>query len=456
MLRWRALSGSTTACAVDAQGAVGDNRTDDTAAIQLTVDKCRAAFPNGATVLLSEKKTYRVRRSIALASNLTLAFGPNATLFSALKPSDPIFQHPRCPTLYWPHGPTAVLCGTNLTNVALLGADETSSVLDGGGWPWYAAGEANSSMQGAGPRLFEVAWSRNLTLSRLAFVNSPAWNIHPTFSTGVMAENLRILAPRFTPNTDGFDPDSCADVTLRDSHIDVGDDGISIKSGNSTQPGSSHVQMPSRNIHVHRVTVLSRNLCVGSATYGGVYDLVVEDCTIGDDAGSAPWAIKYKSHQSYPGAMRNHTCMYMPHDLRTRLPTCLPMTFALFPQGAGCASDRSSQIRTSSRTAATSCPSSCATIPSSRTAPATRGTAPASRASPSRTSASRPPRAPVTSPASAATCCGASPFATSPLRRRRAPGGAAATLTSPASRRTACSRDSSAARGPRAAPPTVP
>lgn len=41
--------------------------------------------------------------------------------------------------------------------------------------------------------------------------------------------------------------------------------------------------------------------------YSGVYDVVMEDCEIGDDVGSSPWAIKYKSHQQYVGTLRNHT-----------------------------------------------------------------------------------------------------------------------------------------------------
>lgn len=134
--------------------------------------------------------------------------------------------------------------------------------------------------------------------------------------TGVLAENIDILNPRFTPNTDGFDPDSCVDVVLRDSLIDTGDDGISIKSMNSTVQGSGHIQMPARNIHIYRVTVLSRNYCIGSATFGGVYDVVMEDCVIGDDVGSSPWAIKYKSHQTFPGTLRNHTYAYL-------APTCV-------------------------------------------------------------------------------------------------------------------------------------
>jgi len=33
----------------------------------------------------------------------------------------------------------------------------------------------------------------------------------------------------------------------------------------------------------------------------------MEDCEIGDDNGSSPWAFKYKSHQAFPGTMKNHT-----------------------------------------------------------------------------------------------------------------------------------------------------
>lgn len=294
-------------CDVKTKGAVGDNKTDDTEAIQRTIDDCRAEHPFGAVVNLPGPATYRITASISLASNLTLSLGEDATLFSAITPEMPVAQNPKCPTLYWPHGGTAILCGTNLTNVAIVGNPNGKSVIDGGGWPWYLAGIANKSMEGQGPRLYELAWSTNLTLAHIDFVNSPSWTIHPTFCQGVLAHHINILNPRFTPNTDGFDPDSCADVVLHDSLIDTGDDGISIKSSNSSESGSKHLQVPSRNIHIYRTKVLSRNFCIGSATYGGIYDLVMEDCEVGDDDGSSPWAFKYKSHQQYPGTMKNHT-----------------------------------------------------------------------------------------------------------------------------------------------------
>jgi len=291
--------------------AIGDNKTDDTSAIQSAIDACHAAHPLGAIVRLSgPHRTYRITSSIALTSNLTLALDADTGLFSAVTPASfnatNRTQNPRCPTSYWKTGPTGVLCGTNLTNVAVVGSNMNTSVLDGGGWPWY--GRYGGPQVGLkGPRLFEVAWSRNIRLSKVTFQFSAGWTVHPQFCDGVLAEKIRILNPRFQGNTDGFDPDSCTDVVLRDSIIDTGDDGISIKSGNSSVAGSSHIQMPSMNIHIYRVKLLSRNFCIGSATFGGVFDVLMEDCEIGDDEGSSPWAFKYKSHQSYAGALVNHT-----------------------------------------------------------------------------------------------------------------------------------------------------
>lgn len=263
--------------------AVGDNVTDDTVAIQNAIDACHLQWPLGATVFLSGPAHYRVTQSLAMTSNMTLLLDDSTSLFSAVTPSMPLRQNPRCPVSYWPGAPTAVVCGTNLSNVAVLGSNVNTSVLDGGGWPWYASMKKNGGGL-AGPRMFELAWTNNITLARLTFQWSASWTIHPQFCTGVHAHHLYIHNPRPQGNTDGFDPDSCTDVVLHDTVIDTGDDGISIKSGNSTACRSCHhIQIPSKNTHIYRTKILSRNYCIGSATYGGVEDLVMEDCEIGDD-----------------------------------------------------------------------------------------------------------------------------------------------------------------------------
>lgn len=285
-------------CSILAHGAVGDNATDSTAALQTTLDACHAAHPGGATVTVPPG-TFRLTHSIALTSNTTLRLSHGATLFSAQTPdSQPPPLTPRCDTSYWKS--TAIFCGANVSNVAIVGSSPHTSVLDGGGWPWYLA-----KLFGKGPRLFEPTWCSNVTLQAVGLVNSPSWTVHPQYCSGVVASNIRIENPRFTPNTDGFDPDSCVDCLLENSFIDTGDDGISVKSSNSSR--DSRVMMPTRGLVVRNTTVLSRNVCVGSATFGGVYDVLMENMTIGDDDGSSPWAIKYKSHRYYPGPMVNHT-----------------------------------------------------------------------------------------------------------------------------------------------------
>jgi hypothetical protein len=39
---------------------------------------------------------------------------------------------------------------------------------------------------------------------------------------------------------------------------------------------------PTRNITMRNLRIVSRNWCIGSATFGGVYDILFEDSTIGD------------------------------------------------------------------------------------------------------------------------------------------------------------------------------
>ena len=81
----------------------------------------------------------------------------------------------------------------------------------------YEAALKNKSLWGTGPRLYEPTFSKDLLVSGVTFQNSPSWTVHPTFCDGFVGDNIKILNPRFTPNTDGFDPVNllfCNDSTL--------------------------------------------------------------------------------------------------------------------------------------------------------------------------------------------------------------------------------------------------
>lgn len=90
--------------------------------------------------------------------------------------------------------------------------------------------------------------------------------------------------------------------TVCSCHVDVGDDGISIKSGfYDTAPFQL---IPSANITIVNTTVLSRNVAIGSACFGGIYNVTMLGGRIGDDEGSSPWAVKVKTHVPYGGVVR--------------------------------------------------------------------------------------------------------------------------------------------------------
>ena len=100
-------------------------------------------------------------------------------------------------------------------------------------------------------------------------------------------------------------------MLITDSYVSVGDDGISIKSDNITLNDGRRVMMPTRNLTMRRLQIRSRNWCIGSSTFGGIYDILFEDSTIGDPdddvAGQVPWAFKFQSHEYFPGSIENVT-----------------------------------------------------------------------------------------------------------------------------------------------------
>lgn len=335
------LSKGADVCDITAQGAVGDNRTLNTAAIQRTIDEC----PSGGMVLIP-RGAFRTG-SIKLKSHMRLHIAAGAGLYGSTDPHDYAISY------QWFGGGhvydfNALIFAANVTNVSItgensgLGPASSLSIVDGVGWRWWCQAKCipilndgldrlwcdtlnpdNSSLpvqllphpQGAGrPRLIDFYNSSDVTLQGFTAQNSAFWTVHLQYSTRLELRNLTVLSPRSVGNTDGIDPDSCQDVLIEDCYVDVGDDGISIKSDNITIGqgiGIAPTMIPTRNVTMRRVKIRSRNWCIGSSTFGGVYDILLEDSEIGDpadpDAAPVPWAIKFKSHQYFPGPIENVT-----------------------------------------------------------------------------------------------------------------------------------------------------
>ncbi len=268
-------------CTLDVRrfGACGDGQHNDTAAIQAAIACC----PAGGRVFVPAG-TY-LTGPLFLKSGLRLDFEEGAvlTLLSDRK------QIPVLPGLIthwdekgetdfgsWEGNPldsfASLITGIEVENVTITGR----GTLDGGGGDWWVKPKER---RGAWrPRLFFLNRCRNVTVHGLSFRNSPAWNIHPAYSRDLRFLDITVTAPAVSPNTDGFDPESCENVLLCGAHFSVGDDCIAIKSGKIYMASTRHT--PTRNVRICHCLMEDGHggVTVGSEMSGGVQDVVVDHC----------------------------------------------------------------------------------------------------------------------------------------------------------------------------------
>ena len=268
-------------CTMDVRrfGAVGDGTHDDGPAIQAAIACC----PPGGRVFVPAG--VYLTGPIFLRDGLHLDFAEGAVL----KLTGDRSRIPILPgvTTHWDEkGETdlgswegnpldsfaSLITGVEVKDVLLTGR----GTLDGGDGDWW---QNPKNKRGAWrPRLFNLVRCRNVTVHGLSFRNSPAWNIHPCYSRDLCFLDISVNAPASSPNTDGFDPESCENVVLCGAHFSVGDDCIAIKSGKIYMASTRHT--PTRHVRISHCLMEDGHggVTVGSEMAGGVYDVEVSQC----------------------------------------------------------------------------------------------------------------------------------------------------------------------------------
>ena len=136
------------------------------------------------------------------------------------------------------------------------------------------------------PDLFQIYNCRNISVSDITLQNSPFWTLHSVYSSSLDISSVSVRNPYDSPNTDGINIDSCHGVRVHGCTVDVGDDGISMKSG-CNESGIRRA-LPTHDVEVCGCTVLHAHggIVIGSDSSGGVHDVSVHDCRfIGTDRG---------------------------------------------------------------------------------------------------------------------------------------------------------------------------
>lgn len=151
------------------------------------------------------------------------------------------------------------------------------------------------------PVMVQLVSCKNVLLEGVTFQNSPAWNVHPLMCENLIVDGVFIKNPDYAQNGDGLDVESCKNVIIYRSTLDVGDDAICLKSGKDEAGRKRGI--PTENVIVRDCRVFHGHggFVVGSEMSGGVSNVSVSDCQfLGTDTG-----LRFKSCRGRGGVVKN-------------------------------------------------------------------------------------------------------------------------------------------------------
>jgi len=259
----------------------------DTGRIQAALNRC--AFSGRAVVLAAGGAGNSfLSGPLTIRSGEVLEVADGATLYASLNPAD--YQIPSqapantCGTVSAAGGgcyPFITFGGSGAGLMGTRGADGSLGAIDGRGngtlvgstqtW-WDVAAAAASGGNQNNPILVQGSGVNNITIYQIELENSPMYHVEIQNGHGLTVWGVQIDSPATARNTDGVDPESESDVTIRDDMIQNGDDCVAVKAN----PGT-----PSRDITVDDVHCYgSHGLSVGSQTAGGVSNVLFENSTL--------------------------------------------------------------------------------------------------------------------------------------------------------------------------------
>lgn len=250
---------------VKKQGATGDGRTKDTAAVQQAIEAASRA--GGGTVLLTPGAY--LCGTLELKSGVTLQLQKGATLLGSTDPKD--YRH------------NALLVAEQQHQLGLCGA----GCIDGQGAQLYAAIEKDGAWRKLGekrppentrPMLIKFTGCADVTVRDLTLKAAACWVQDYIDCERLTLERVTVRSTAAW-NNDGIDIYGCRDVVVRGCDVDSADDGICLKSGDAA---CDRVR-----IENCRVRSSASALKFGTGSHVGFKNITVRNLEVYDTARSA-------------------------------------------------------------------------------------------------------------------------------------------------------------------------
>lgn len=266
-------------------GAVGDGMTMNTEAIQKAIDTCAAA--GGGTVIIPAGLW--ITGPITMKSNINLHADKGALIIFSK-------NHADYPLDASGKSALSPIHGEKLTNIAFTG----EGIYDGAGNTWRPAKKdkftesqwkqitSNGTIdkngiawpQGVNPqkdlRPYMVLLSKctKVLFDGPTFQNSPKFVIMPRNCEDLTMRHVKVLNEWSAQNGDGIDISGCKNVIIKNCLLNVGDDGICMKSSGRSETAAL------QNIVITDCTVYHAHggFVIGSNTDGGMHNIYVNNC----------------------------------------------------------------------------------------------------------------------------------------------------------------------------------
>ncbi|MGI8384293.1 glycoside hydrolase family 28 protein [Robertmurraya sp. P23] len=275
---------------ISTYGAVSDGSLC-TEQIQRAIDE---AYANGGGQIVIPAGEY-VTGALFLKDHINLHLSPGATL----KFSDQQMDYPVVISR-WEGVKRKVyascLYAEDAKNISITGF----GTIDGNGRNWWKLfRNEQEKLDYPRPKLISFDGCEHIIIRDVRLLNSPSWTVNPIRCQDVTVDNVSILNPADSPNTDGINPESCTNVRISNCHIDVGDDCIAIKSGTE----DTEERVACENITITNCTMVHGHgaVVLGSEMSGDIRNVTISNCTFQDtDRG-----IRLKSRRGRGGVVED-------------------------------------------------------------------------------------------------------------------------------------------------------